>query len=432
VEHRKNAWRFAAFLHKFFFINYQGECNMELDKSNARLLIGIGVALVVFVLCLAVACLFVYFFLYPAYFARSTPESQDALLTQGAQTVVAQLTQTAAAIQATSTGLPPSATQLSTLPPSATPQPTATFIFVPPTSTPIPPTSTPVPIPCNWAKFVGDVTVKDGTEFPPNAEFVKTWEIKNIGSCSWKSDTLLVFAGGEQMDGAKASQIGETVDPGETTDVSVALVAPEDPGRYRGFWKLSTASGDTFGIGSNADDPFWVDIRVIESGKYTYDFTSNYCSAKWRSEAGQLPCPGEKGDGDGFVILVNKPVIESDRQENESGLWTQPEEADDGYIAGEYPEIEIKTGYRFQSVIACLDGATNCDVVFQLNYRIGDGSVQTLWQGQEEYDGEFTKLDIDLNPLAGQKVKFVLTVLANGSPDDDEAFWLQPRIVDVD
>jgi hypothetical protein len=67
---------------------------------------------------------------------------------------------------------------------------------------PVPPTSTPVPIPCNWAKFVGDVTVKDGTEFTPNVEFVKTWELKNIGSCSWKSDTLLVFAGGEQMDGA--------------------------------------------------------------------------------------------------------------------------------------------------------------------------------------------------------------------------------------
>lgn len=405
---------------------------MELDKSNVRLLIGIGVALVVFVLFLAVACLFIYFFFYPAYFARQIPASQDALLTQGAQTVVAQLTQTAAAIQATPTGLPSSATQVPTLPLSATPQSTATFIFVPPTNTPIPSSPTPIPIPCNWAKFVGDVTVKDGTEFTPNAEFVKAWELKNIGSCSWKSDYLLVFAGGEQMDGAKASQIGETVDPGETTEVSVALVAPEDPGHYRGFWKLSTPSGDTFGIGSSAEDPFWVDIRVVESGKYTYDFTSNYCSARWSSDAGRLPCPGEKGDGDGFVILVKEPVIETDRQENESGLWTQPEDADDGYIAGEYPEIEIKNGYRFQAVLACLDGASDCKVLFQLNYRVGDGPVQTLWQGEEEYDGEFTKLDIDLNPLAGQDVKFILTVLANGSPNDDEAFWLQPRIVKVD
>ena len=33
----------------------------------------------------------------------------------------------------------------------------------------------------DWAGFIADVTVPDGTAFSPGATFTKTWRLKNIG-----------------------------------------------------------------------------------------------------------------------------------------------------------------------------------------------------------------------------------------------------------
>src|SRR5512143_3278895 len=38
---------------------------------------------------------------------------------------------------------------------------------------------------CDWAQFVADVTVPDGTSYAPGTTFTKTWRLKNIGSCTW-------------------------------------------------------------------------------------------------------------------------------------------------------------------------------------------------------------------------------------------------------
>lgn len=397
-----------------------------MERNYSQYAIGIAIALVIFVLIIAGACLFIYF-IRPA--QQPTQSSPDVLYTQAAQTVSAQFTLTAAAISpAIPTAAPPSVTLLPTDTLTAPPPPTQTS--VPPTATPPPPTPTPTPIPCDWAKFIEDVTIKDGTVFPPNAEFLKTWRLKNIGSCTWSRDYRLVFVDGESMDGPKSSQIGENVDPGETIDVSVELVAPEKAGRYRGYWMLSDPSGDEFGIGDDAADAFWVEIGVLESEEFAYDFVLNYCLARWSSDAGRLTCPGEVGDNDGFVVLIDRPEFEIGRLENEPALWTNPEDEDNGWIMGEYPEFRVEEGDRFKAVVGCQDGADDCDVIFQISYRIGDGSAQIFWDSREVYDGSLTSVDLDLSPLAGERVKLILGVLANGSPKEDEALWLAPRITD--
>jgi hypothetical protein len=397
-----------------------------MERNYSQYVFGIGIALVIFVLIIGGACLFIYF-IRPA--QQPTQTGPEALYTQAAQTVSAQFTLTAAAVSpGVLTAIPPSATSLPTGTLTVPPPPTVTL--VPPTATPLPPTPTPTPIPCNWAKFIEDVTVKDGTLFLPNAELRKTWRLKNIGSCSWSRDYRLVFSEGDRMDGPRVSQIGENVDPGEEVEVSVELVAPEKGGRYRGYWILSNPSGEEFGIGADATDAFWVEIKVIGSDEFAYDFVLSYCLARWSSDAGRLTCPGEVGDNDGFVILVDKPEFEIGRVENEAALWTNPEDVDDGWIMGEYPEFKVEEGDRFKAVVGCQDGAQDCDVIFQFNYRIGDGPVQIFWDSREEYDDSLTKVDLDLKPLAGQRVKFILGVLANGSPHDDEALWLSPRITD--
>ncbi|MCK6540247.1 MAG: hypothetical protein L6Q26_09330, partial [Anaerolineales bacterium] len=51
-----------------------------------------------------------------------------------------------------------------------------------------------------------------------------------------------------------------------------------------------------------------------------------------------------------------------------------------------------------------------------------------LGQWNEIYEGKYYPVDIDLNFLSGKKVKFILTILANGSSHEDYGLWVMPRI----
>jgi len=134
---------------------------------------------------------------------------------------------------------------------------------VPPTDIPTAtPTTTPAPVFCtDRAQFITDVTVPDGTTFPPNQTFTKVWRLKNVGTCTWTTDYKLAFVSGNAM-GAGDTPLTQTAAPGATVDESVNLTAPSVVGPYRGYWELRNASGTLFGIGTAFDRPFWVDIKV--------------------------------------------------------------------------------------------------------------------------------------------------------------------------
>jgi len=138
----------------------------------------------------------------------------------------------------------------------------ASPVIITPTVGPtaIVPTTTPVPG-CDRAQFVTDVTVPDGTTFAPNAPFSKTWRLKNTGYCTWTTAYSLVFVSGDRMGGV-TTLIPQSAVPGQTVDVGINFNAPSLAGSYRGYWQLKNASGDLFGIGTNADQPFYVDIKV--------------------------------------------------------------------------------------------------------------------------------------------------------------------------
>jgi hypothetical protein len=192
------------------------------------------------------------------------------------------------------------------------------------------------------------------------------------------------------------------------------------------------ASGGVFGIGSTANQPFYVDIKVSgssSSGSTVYDFVSNVCSAQWFSGAGALPCPGTDGDSRGFVLTIANPRLENGTTSTQPGLLTFPQFITNGYIQGYYPSVNVLTDDHFQATLDCDYGAADCFVIFRLDYQIGSGPVQTLGTFAERYDGLYNPVDIDLSPLSGQSVKFILTVLSNGSPSGDRATWIAPHIV---
>lgn len=349
--------------------------------------------------------------------AVSTPSLEDIdSAEQAAATLAARLTEVAANMNKNPTATPtlfPS-TAAPTVTPSAT---------VPPTKPP-----TPTPYPCNWAAFVSDVTIPDGRVLKPGEQFEKTWRLKNIGSCSWSKDYDLVFASGDRMDGSKSVSLTGTVKPGQTVDVSVDLIAPDAIDDYVGYWALRDASGRIFGIGLDADAAFWVAIEVDSPDRMVYDFTEHYCEADWRSGDGFLACPGDPGDSVGFVVLVEEPLLEGGRLENEPGLWVQLDADDDAWVTGEFPAFKVKKGDEFRTIVSCLAESPDCFVRFRLEYRIDGNAVKTFRKWDEKSEGKFRKVRLDLSDLAGEEVEFILTVQAMESSEDNAALWLLPSI----
>ena len=307
---------------------------------------------------------------------------------------------------------------------------------VPITPVPITPGAiTPQPAACDRAQFIADVTVPDGTVFNPNTPFIKTWRIKNVGTCTWTTSYSLIFDSGNQMGGPASAALPNSVVPGQTVNLSINLTAPGSGGSYRGYWRFKNAGGVPFGIGGDGTKSWWVDIQVSGPNPpppvagTMYDFAANACSAAWYSGAGALPCPGTDGSPNGFVLKVTNPTLENGTVAASPGLVTFPQNINNGYIQGIYPSYNVKAGDRFRSIVNCAYGSTSCYVVFRLDYLVGSSSnIQTFWAFVENYEGQYYQADLDLTPLVGQNVKFVLTVLSAGSPTGDRALWVAPMI----
>ena len=350
----------------------------------------------------------------------TTPPDYDTdnLYTQAAQTVVVELTENAPLATATAIVVVPDDTAV----------PTAIFTQIP-TAMPIP-TSTSVPLVCDAIQFISDVSVSDGTAFTPGSKFIKTWRLKNVGQCTWTADYDLIFMRGDQLGAQAVIPLGVTVTPGKTIDIHINFEAPDDAGKYKGYWALRNSSGIAFGLGGNIEKPFWLDIRVIEANaNYAYDFAINYCQATWRTDMdGKLPCPGDEGAAQGFVMLLSDPDLENKR-ENEPTLWVHPNTSVDGWIRGIYPAFKVKKDDHFVAWVGCLDDSKGCNVTFKLQYRIGTDKIETLGAWGEVFDDDITKIDLDLSSLAGKNVQFILRVNINGGkPANANAFWFVPHI----
>jgi len=333
----------------------------------------------------------------------------DAMYTAAAQTLSAMSTQ----------GAMTQANQLS---------PTATLSI--PTSTPIQfqtYTSVPPITRCDAAAFVTDVTYADGTNVALGVTFTKIWRVKNIGTCTWTTSYALVNVGGDKFNARNAVTIPGSVAPGQSIDLPIDLTAPNQSGHYRGYWRLRNTDGVIFGVGSSGEENIFVDVNVGGYNISGYDFIDHICDAEWRNESQALPCPGADKDTNGFVYIM-APAKMEDGSSQPRGLITHPQITKDGVITGKYPALKIQPGDHFQASINCMYKADDCDAIFKLQYQIGKGDIKTLGQWHEIYEGQYYPIDIDLSALSGEKVKFYLTVFANGSAHEDYGLWIAPRI----
>jgi hypothetical protein len=186
--------------------------------------------------------------------------------------------------------IPGSPQPAQTLPPVArvTPSPAigATSTNAPPTETPLSGTG---PDGCTLKEeFVADVTIPDNTTLSPGASFVKTWRVKNAGTCSWGAGYQLVFADGNQLNGPAAVNVDNTA-PNATADISVDLVAPTAPGNYTGRWRLRSSNGVIFG---GVTVVIIVPATVTPTATVTPEPTASVglWNGKWETNCGAANC----------------------------------------------------------------------------------------------------------------------------------------------
>jgi hypothetical protein len=107
------------------------------------------------------------------------------------------------------------------------------------------PSSVSGPGPCaGGMQFLADVTVPDGTALSPNERFTKTWRLRNVGTCDW-AGYRVVFVDGDSM-GVLDGPLPDTA-AGQEIEVSFDLIAPDQPGDYRGTWQVQSPDGTNLG-----------------------------------------------------------------------------------------------------------------------------------------------------------------------------------------
>jgi hypothetical protein len=102
-------------------------------------------------------------------------------------------------------------------------------------------------IPGDSSRFVGDVTIPDGTKVKVNAHFVKVWALANVGTVDWHNRFLERTDPGD-TEGCQVPDrvtIGDTP-PGEQVMISVPVTAPARPGKCWVSWKMVDAQGQAF------------------------------------------------------------------------------------------------------------------------------------------------------------------------------------------
>jgi hypothetical protein len=234
---------------------------------------------------------------------------------------------------------------------------------------------------------------------------------------------------------ASAPITNGTVPPGSTIDISVTLIAPTTPGTYKGLWRLRNPGGALFGVGSSADQSFWVQIKSVAptptplpTPAYTlsFDFIARGPDATWRNATNQLPWGDPPEDSAGVAVNIANVKLE-DGKTYPSLLATYPQHIKDGIITGVYPAYTIQANDHLRTKVGFRANCGNSRVKFQIRYIEGNSEVQ-FGEWIEACEGGLTPIDINLAAFVGHSLQFKLVVIADGTPDSYSAVWVAPRI----
>jgi hypothetical protein len=222
--------------------------------TTPRIIIGLVV-----IGALVLACLVAGYFLGLRSVSAPTEEAEtnyDAVKTESALTVVAQLTQSAPIVEVpevvTATTAPPAVEPTQPPPlPTSTNTPVPSFTPVTPTATSTRPPATPVatftitPV-VNTVCRIDEQRPSYGDDFPKNADFDGNWKVTNTGSQTWSASAVDI----KYISGTKFQVNGDIFDlpsdvaPNGQYTFIVDMKAPGSNGRYSTTWAI-VQSGTT-------------------------------------------------------------------------------------------------------------------------------------------------------------------------------------------
>lgn len=168
--------------------------------------------------------------------AEPTPDVA-AIRTSAASTVVSQFTLTAAVFTPTSSV------------PTNTPAPQVTATGTQPVAAQVTNAEGTTLALCDSLSYnvaTVDVTVPDNSVMTPGQEFIKTWKVKNNGSCPWGAGYVLAYAGYANQMSGQFIALTEVVQPDQEVELSVQFSAPDAAGEYLSAWTMRNPAGVTF------------------------------------------------------------------------------------------------------------------------------------------------------------------------------------------
>jgi cell division septation protein DedD len=261
------------------------------------------------------------------------------------------------------------------------------------------------------------------------------------------------------LDAADSITLPSNVDPGQTIDISIDLIAPAARGTYKGNWSFEDNAGQKFGLGSSASGPIWVQVKVVLAPTntptplleitqtseptlestlvipfkapametLTYDLVSEICSAQWLSNNVQQPCPGSSSEAQNAISLVTLPSLEDGSTLINPAIRISPGNPN-GPMQGIYPEYLVQPGDHFRAIASCEANSISCSALLRVSYQDASNAIVDLWAVGEFYDQKYTQIDIDLGTLAGQKVKFILDATPLNTDPGNHVLWASPGV----
>jgi hypothetical protein len=113
--------------------------------------------------------------------------------------------------------------------------------------------------PCqNGLAFLADISIPDGTIVAPGAMINKSWEVENIGSCSWNADYSIRHVGGSNL-GSDTTLPLYPARSGTRAVISIQFTAPTESGTIHSAWRAYAPDGQPFG------DAIYLQINVSNS-----------------------------------------------------------------------------------------------------------------------------------------------------------------------
>ncbi|WP_299024545.1 NBR1-Ig-like domain-containing protein [uncultured Thermanaerothrix sp.] len=165
-----------------------------------------------------------------------------------------------------------------------------------------------------------DVTIPDDTPILPGQRFVKTWRLVNLGTCVWDGTYSVVWVSGDNLAPFTSYALFNRVLPGESTDISIEMVAPLWQGRYTSYWMLRSPSGKLFGLGPAGNAPFWVRIQVPSVNTATL-LSSLTVSPVIVTMQGQVRLTGQQGvDLESGTVWENTSAVDLWIERSDEGL----------------------------------------------------------------------------------------------------------------